>query len=316
MTVIKKLFIILTGCVAVLILVMLGTYFYFQFNLKTLTPEERAKFPGEYIQLEDGVISYYWKGPENGDIVVLVHGLSTPKFVWDGNVDALVAAGKRVLVYDHLGRGFSDRPDIVYDGDLYTRELSNLLSALQVTQPVNLVGYSMGGGNVVGFAARYPKKVKKLILIAPAGYVPSYEGLAALIFAPGLGEWLMAMVGKKEMLADIVEAVEAGKARPDMIEKFEEQFQYRGYLDSILSTMRNYPMYDLSEDYEKVGRSRIPTFAIWGTDDQVVPYSTSENVKKAIPHISIFPIEGAGHSVTYAETEKVNKILLKLLRNG
>ena len=310
---IKKLFVILAGSIAALILIMAVTYFYFQFSLKTLTPEVRAKLPGEFIQLEDGVVSYYWKGPENGDIVVLVHGLSTPKFVWDGNVDALAEIGKRVLVYDHLGRGFSDRPDIVYDGDLYTRELMNLLDALHVTQPVNLVGYSMGGGNVIGFAARYPEKVKKLILIAPAGYVPSYEGLAKLIFAPGLGEWLMAMVGKKEMLADIVEAVEAGKARPDMVEKFEEQFQYRGYLDSILSTMRNYPMYDLSTEYEKVGRSRIPTFAIWGTDDQVVPFSTSENVKTAIPHIKIFPIKGAGHSVTYTETEKVNAILVDLL---
>jgi hypothetical protein len=62
MTVIKKLFIILTGCVAALILVMLGTYLYFQFSLKPLTPEVRAKLPGEFIELEDGVISYYWKG--------------------------------------------------------------------------------------------------------------------------------------------------------------------------------------------------------------------------------------------------------------
>lgn len=310
---IKKLFIILSGTLAAVILIMAGTYFYFQFGLKELTPEVRATLPGEFVQLDDGVVSYDWKGPENGDIVVLVHGLSTPKFVWDGNVDALVAAGKRVLVYDHLGRGFSDRPDIVYDGNLYIRELSNLLDALEVFQPVSLVGYSMGGGNVIGFAARYPERVKKLVLIAPAGYVPSYEGLAALVFAPGLGEWLMTMVGKKEMLADIVAAVAAGKAPPEMIGKFEAQFQYRGYLESILSTMRNYPMYDLSEEYESVGRLGIPTFAIWGIDDQVVPFSTSENVKKAIPHIKLFPIEDAGHSVTYAETKKVNKILVDLL---
>ena len=110
-----------------------------------------------------------------------------------------------------------------------------------------------------------------------------------------------------------MEAVEAGKARPDMIVKFEEQFQYRGYLDSILSTLRHYPMYALSEDYEKVGQSGIPAFAIWGTDDQVVPFSTSENVKKAIPHVKIFPIQGAGHSVTYAESARVNNLLIELL---
>jgi pimeloyl-ACP methyl ester carboxylesterase len=313
---IKKLFLILIGCLAALILIMVATYYYFQLSLKELTPEVRAKLPGEFVQLEDGVVSYDWKGPEGGDIVVLVHGLSTPKFVWDGNVDALAAAGKRVLVYDHLGRGFSDRPDVVYDGGLYVRELSNLLDALHVTRPVSLVGYSMGGGNVIGFAARYPERVKKLILIAPVGYVPRYEGLAALAFVPGLGEWLMTMVGKKQILGEILEAVEAGKARPDMIEKFEEQFQYRGYLDSILSTMRNYPMYDLSAEYERVGRLGIPTFAIWGTADQVVPFSTAAYVKKAIPHVNIFPISGAGHSVTYAEAAKVNQLLINFLKDG
>ncbi|MBW2176020.1 MAG: alpha/beta hydrolase, partial [Deltaproteobacteria bacterium] len=287
----------------------------FQFRLKVLTPEVRANLPGEFVQLEDGVISYYWKGPENGDIVVLVHGLSTPKFVWDGNVEALTAAGNRVLAYDHYGRGFSDRPDIIYDSDLYARELLNLLVALHVTQPVTLVGYSMGGGNVIGFASRYPERVKKLVLIAPAGYVPEYTGLASLVLVPGLGDWLMAMLGKKNVMADIRREVDAGSARADMVEKFEEQFQYRGYLDSILSTMRYYPMNDLSEEYEKVGRLKIPTYAIWGTDDQVVPFSGSDEVRKAIPHVKILPVKGAGHSVTYARAEQVNEILIELLKN-
>jgi hypothetical protein len=78
-----------------------GILFYFQFGFKELTPEVRAKYPGDYVQLDDGVVSYYWKGPENGDIVVLVYGLSTPKFMREGNVDVLVAAVNwgRSLIY-------------------------------------------------------------------------------------------------------------------------------------------------------------------------------------------------------------------------
>jgi pimeloyl-ACP methyl ester carboxylesterase len=62
-----------------------------------------------------------------------------------------------------------------------------------------------------------------------------------------------------------------------------------------------------------MGSLGIPPFAIWGTDDQVVPFSTAESVKRVIPHIEIFPVQGTGHSVTYAETEAVNKILVDLL---
>jgi len=234
MKMIKKTLMILSGCFFILILAMVGSYGYFQFKLKELTPEVRANLPGSFVELEDGVISYYWKGPEDG-------------------------------------------------------------------------------GNVITFAGRHPERVKELILIAPAGYVPEYTGLASLVLIPGLGDWLMTLFGKQNVMADIHKEVEDGAAPPDMVPQFEEQFQYRGYLESILSTMRHYPMYDLSEYYEAVGRLNIPTYAIWGTDDQVVPFAGSEKVKKAIPHVKIFAVEGAGHSVPYARAKEVNAILRGIL---
>lgn len=78
-----------------LFIAMLISYIFSQYKLKKLTPAVRSSLPGDFIQLKDGIICYYWKGPENGNIVVLVHGISTPKFVWDGNVDALIKAGKQ-----------------------------------------------------------------------------------------------------------------------------------------------------------------------------------------------------------------------------
>ncbi len=172
----------------------------------------------------------------------------------------------------------------------------------------------MGGGNVIEFSAVYPQRVKKLVLIAPIGYMPEFSGVASLALVPTLGEWAMAMVGKENMLKDIRIEVAAGNGTPNMIQKFEEQFQYKGYLPALLSTMRNYPMYDLSGNYEKVGQLGIPTYAIWGTDDKTVPYSGSQQVNKAIPQSEIFTIDGAGHSVTYAEAEKVNQLLLHILK--
>ena len=178
---------------------------------------------------------------------------------------------------------------------------------------MNLVGYSMGGGNVIGFASKYPKRVNKLILIAPAGYIPKYSGLASLVLIPGLGDWLMAMKGKQAMMEDIIDEVHKGKVPKSMVNNFEVQFKYKGYLRSILSTMRHYPMHDLSDEYEKVGKLGIPTYAIWGTEDMSVPFEGSEKVKQTIPDAKIYPVEGAGHSVTYAESETVNRILIDIL---
>ena len=309
----KSILKVLLVIIAIAIIAMGVTYLVRVSKLESLTSEVRNDLPGEFIELEDGVISYYWKGSQNGHIVVLVHGFSTPKFVWEGNVDALAAAGYRVLVFDHFGRGYSDRPDVTYNDDLYVRELSGLLSGLAIREPVSLVGYSMGGANVISFTARYPERVKQLILIAPAGFVPQQTGLIALVLVPGFGDWLMTMIGESIVMEGVQKEIEAGRAVPDMKVKFKEQLRYRGYLPALLSTMRHYPMNDLHSVYEKVGKSGIPTAAIWGTGDSTVPFAGAKKVKQAIPQVTIYPIEGAEHLLTYDRRAEVNKILIELL---
>ncbi len=310
----KKALGYLAGIIFLLVVFFMISYSAARSKLKRLTPEVRKTLPGKFADLDDGMVNYYWKGPADGQIVVLVHGLSTPKFVWDGHVDALAKVGHRVLVYDHLGRGFSDRPDTRYDRAFYRRELLNLLDVLEIRTPVSLVGYSMGGGNIVGFAAKYPNRVKRLILIAPAGFIPQLDGLAALVLAPGIGEWLMAMFGELWLTASIQKEIKNGTVLPDMMEKFKEQYQYRGYLPAIISTMRHYPMSDLSEEYKAVGQFGIPTFAIWGTNDKIVPFESVKKVKETIPQVIVYPIEGAEHSITYARVTEVNRILIEILQ--
>ncbi len=309
----KILLVLVLVVVAIVMLGMIVTYHLKQGDSVVLDSAARAQLPGNFIELEDGVLSYYLKGPEDGEKVVLVHGFSTPKFVWDNNIDVLTDAGYRVLAYDHYGRGFSDRPKITYNQELYTRELLNLLNALAITEPVTLVGYSMGGGNVIGFAASYPQRVKKLILIAPVGNMPKPSGLMSLASLPLIGEWLMNVVYREALLEGIRKDADAGQGTPGMLQNFAAQLQFKGYTDALLSTLRNYPMADLSDDYARVGASGIPVYAIWGTLDSTVPFSGAELAKIEIPGLEIFPIEGAEHSVTYARAGLVNNILLDVL---
>ena len=310
----KKVLIILLSIFFLIVTGMVLSYMVSQTKLKELNAKERAKLPGQFIKLPDGTISYTWNGPLDGEVLVLVHGFSTPKFVWDNNIKVLAEAGYRILTFDHFGRGFSDRPDVTYNKEHYIQEIDHLLTLLNIHDPVTLIGYSMGGGNVVGFAASHPQRIKQLILIAPVGYIPEHSGLAALVLVPGLGDWLFNLLGKNMILEELRKDVTQGKGTPDMVQNFERQFQYRGYLPALLSTLRHYPMYDLSEAYEKVGQLDIPTFAIWGTDDQTVPYAGLKKVKAAIPHSEHFTIKGGQHSMTYGEPGKINALLLKILK--
>ncbi len=96
------------------------------------------------MELTDGIVRYEMAGPPDGQVVVLLHGFFNAYFVWDNTFDALAQADLRVLRYDLYGRGYSDRPNTQYDRDLFDRQLVNLLAALDVTRPVDLVGPSMG----------------------------------------------------------------------------------------------------------------------------------------------------------------------------
>lgn len=178
----------------VLAAIFSGVYFYALSGLVVLDDNERQKLPGQFLKIEGGTLSYTRDGEENAPIVVLVHGFSTPKFVWDQTVPVLVQAGYQVIRYDHFGRGFSDRPNTQYDAELYRNELLGLLDGLNIQQPVNLVGYSMGGANVIDFTAEHGDRVKTVTLIAPAGFLPKNFGID-IVKLPVVGEWVMRSFG-------------------------------------------------------------------------------------------------------------------------
>lgn len=305
---------IVVGIIIVLVLGGWGYYKFLQGKFKEMTPEIRTAHGGDYVTLPDGIISYKWYGPENGDIIVLVNGLSTPAITWDRSVHVLAEAGFRVLSFDHYGRGYSDRPDLAYDIDLYDRELTGLLEAFAVKKPINLVGYSLGGAIITNFADRHPELVNKMALIAPAGFQPGPSGINTLVFVPGVGDLLIEMIGLEAMTGEIKGAISRGWVSQKMLDLYNEQFQYAGYLPALLSTARNYSMEDTRVAYERVGKRNIPTLLIWGTEDESVPFTCAEQTLKAIPHGELHSLEGVDHSIPYSKPGYINPLLIQFFK--
>ena len=119
-----------------------------------LDDEARSLATGSFVELTDGQVHYELAGSGDGPVVVLVHGFSVPSFIWDPTFEELLSQGFRVLRYDLFGRGFSDRPDVDYDGTLFVEQLHELLAELGIEEPVDLVGLSMGGRYVSRRALR------------------------------------------------------------------------------------------------------------------------------------------------------------------
>lgn len=108
-------------------------------------------------------LNYVTEGPEDGATVVLGESLGSTLEMWAPQVAPLVAAGYRVLRYDHRGHGGSPVPDGPYDIAGLGGDLLALLDRLGVGR-VHLGGLSLGGMVGMWFAAHHPDRVASLAL--------------------------------------------------------------------------------------------------------------------------------------------------------
>ncbi len=272
----------------------------------------RAALPGEFVRLSGGVTHYQMAGPEDGQPVILIHGFSTPLYIWDRNFDALAEAGFRVVRYDLLGRGYSDRPPVEYHPDLFDRQLLDLIDALGFEAP-DLVGLSMGGAIAVTFADRHPDRLRRLVLIDPAGFPLKAPLAALLLFLPAVGELVMALAGNRVLLAGLPRDFYRPEQFPEYVEQYKAQLPYRGFKRALLSTMRHMPLMNMADTYARVGRQEREVLLLWGQEDATIPLPTSEKVRAAIPHLEFHAIPQAGHVCQYERPDLVNPILSAFL---
>jgi pimeloyl-ACP methyl ester carboxylesterase len=99
-------------------------------------------------------VELYYEDQGAGTPVVLVHGWPLSRRSWENQVPALIEAGHRVVTYDRRGFGWSSQPWDGYDYDTFTSDLDALLVHLDL-RDVTLVGFSMGGGEVVRYIGTY-----------------------------------------------------------------------------------------------------------------------------------------------------------------
>ena len=280
---------------------------------KAMNESARKNADGSFIALIDGVTHYQLGGPEKGEPVILVHGFSVPYFIFDGTFEFLANSGFRVLRYDLFGRGFSDRPHVDYNIDLFVRQLKQLLDALSFPT-VNLLGLSMGGPITAEFTRQFPHRVRRHVLIDPAGTKQvRLPWFLEAVKMPIFGELALGLFGSTSM----VKSIASDLFDPESVEHFQSQYkiqmQYQGFKRAILSTMRNGMLDSFQETYARVGELRKPTLLFWGRNDTTVPFEYSAELMKTLPHAEFNAIENCGHIPHYEKPQVVHPVLLDFL---
>lgn len=294
---------------------------------KVLDEAARSTAPGSFIALLDGFTHYELGGnsplevgpgeaPNKGERapVVLVHGFSVPYFIWDPTFDFLTQSGFQVLRYDLFGRGFSDRPKLRYNIDLFCKQLRELTGILGFER-FDLVGLSLGGPISATFTARYPERIRRLVLIDPAGVqAVTLTRLLHTARTLGVGRLVRDLFGSEGMAKGVEFDFYNPAHDKAFVAKYSVQMEYKGFKRALLSTVRNGMLGDFMATYRKIGQQGTPTLLFWGRDDHTVPFEHSDLLCVAIPQARLHAFDQCGHIPHYEKAQEANPLLLEFLR--
>ncbi|KAK4192507.1 Alpha/Beta hydrolase protein [Podospora australis] len=155
-----------------------------------------------------GCMKVFEWGPEDGEKVLLLHGISTPCLALGNLGEDLVKRGYRVMIFDFFGRGYSDTPtDVKYDIRLYTTQILLALASSPLAWTGNdgfhLIGYSLGGGIAVPFAKDFAHMVKSVVLVAGGGLIrhEHVNWKSRVLYSTGIfPEWILEALVRRRLM--------------------------------------------------------------------------------------------------------------------
>ncbi len=280
--------------------------------------ESLYPFASHWHDRGDGLAMHYLdEGPRDADPIVMVHGNPSWSFYFRELVLAL--RGKhRVLVPDHVGCGFSDKPDDSrYAYTLKSRidDLEGWLDAVGATKNVTLVVHDWGGMIGLGAAVRKPERIKRLVLLnTGAFHLPKSKALPGtlkLARDTALGAFLVqrfnafsrgaAKLGVKHRLsADVARGLTAPY---DTVANRLATLRFVQDIPLVPSD-RAYPV--VSETAAKLGVfAKTPVLICWGAQDFVFDDHFLEEWKRLYPHAELEYYPDAGHYVLEDAAERI-----------
>ena len=266
--------------------------------LRTPSRRLQQQAPGQIANLSDGKTHFQWSGPKTGPVAVCIHGLTTPSFVWSALLPQLTAKGYRTLTYDLYGRGYSGAPRGLQSPGFFTTQLDDLLNHEGVTDDITLIGYSMGGAIATAFAKDQHHRLRRLILLAPAGMGHDLGPLTKWATDwPLIGDWAFHMGFPRSHAA--YARTETRDPIEDLPERLEAQLARRGYVRSVLSSLRGTLRRPMEAQHKAIAHAGLPVTAIWGREDSVIPLRAMGQLAQWNRDAQHHVIDGAGHGLTF-----------------
>lgn len=285
-------------------------------NVLENTLEESFPFARNYINRNGH--QYHYVNEGQGSPVVMVHGNPSWSFYYRNLVTAL-SENHQCIVPDHIGCGFSDKPDDDgYDYTLANRidDLDALLEHLGVKENITLVVHDWGGMIGMGFAARYPERVKRLVVLnTGAFHLPEAKKLPPALWLGRnslLGTVLVRGFNAFSGIASFI-GVKRKPMEKGIRQAYVAPFNSWKNRISTLRFIQDIPLKPGDRNYQLVSDiaqsldkfKAVPMLICWGLKDFVFDKHFLAEWQQRFPDAQVHAFDDCGHYILEDASEEV-----------
>ncbi len=260
-------------------------------------------------------------GPQNGPLVILLHGF--PEFwrSWQAQIEPLAQAGFRVVVPDQRGYNLSDVPKEVraYRLDELGKDIIGLLDALG-QKDCCLAGHDWGAVVAWWIGMNYPGRVRKLAILNvphpavmarnlsrnPRQMVKSWY--IAFFQIPGLADWMVRRNNYAQAAASLQSTSRRGTFSDADIAAYKQAWQNSGGLTGMINWYRALARFRppaISDIH-----LHMPVRILWGKRDAFLSFEMAEASAKLCDRAEVTLFEKATHWVQHEEAAAVSQALI------
>lgn len=275
----------------------------------------------------DSGLKLYWRSAGAGPAIVCCNGLGVGTFFWKFVV-AHFQDRYRVVVWDYVGHGESDKPSEPDQVDTtmasFARDLGRIQEEL-VLGPAVMLGHSMGCQVILEYALQHPERVAGVVpILGTAGRVLDTFNGTSLSYYGFKGLRLLARQGGSRFTAIFRSLIgnpvawQVALLTGQLDRHYASREDFGPYLEHLaafdphlfLALVWDAHCHDL---FPRLPDLRAPALVIAGENDKFTPLHTSRRMASSIPGAELMILANGSHAALIEQPEDINHRLERFL---
>jgi pimeloyl-ACP methyl ester carboxylesterase len=246
-----------------------------------------------------GDIDMAYKIIGKGKPLMLIAGSGASMDMWDPQLLKQLSVNHTVIIFDSRGKGQTS-VGTVKNMTMYqfANDTAGLIDALEIKEPVDVLGASFGGFIAQELVLSHPDKVNGLIL-----YASDCSGKIAVPSRPA--PFASTPIDQARIVADMIFPEQWKKEHPN----------YLSYMPLVpipslaAIQLEGQAISNWKGSCDRVADIHNPTLVIVGTEDEIVPPSYSLPLAEKIPGAWLVQIKGGGHGLMSQYPQQFTSVL-------